>query len=82
MLEQQLIGKIIKGEKVDCIFTAIAEGMEWNLYSSNNVKVGDFVLCNVLNDENDEDNFYLEDSNEFISNEDEWNKQEENSIDK
>lgn len=77
----QVIAKIIKKEIGKYI--AVAESIEYNFYSANHYKVGDCVIANVLSyDDNegldDENEFYLEDANQPLSNIKEWTKQEEN----
>lgn len=76
MKAERLIGKVVKKDLL-CNYIAVAEGMEWDMFSSNDVKVGDFVVCNVFN-EGMEDCFYLEDARLPASNKEEWKKQEEN----
>lgn len=76
----KVIGKII-GKKAG-MYIAIAENMEYRLYSSNAYNVGDFVIGYVMSyDEgestDDENEFYMEDSNEPLCTEAEWEEQEE-----
>lgn len=76
----EVIGKII--EKKVGMYIAIAEGIEYRLYSSKSYNIGDYVLGYVMSydedeDTDDENEFYMEDSNRTLCTESEWLEQEE-----
>lgn len=77
----EVIGKIIRKEVGRYI--AIAEGMEYRLYSSNSYNIGDCVVGHVMSyddgESNDDENeFYMEDSLKPLSTLEKWEQQEEN----
>jgi len=86
--EKHVVAKVIwideRSHKNQLI--AIAEGVEWELITSRELNVGDFVSCYVFSyNDSDQGNdesciLYLQDKNLPFSNKDEWQKQEDNQI--